>query len=133
MRASLTALALVSLVGCAGRTTWEGTFDDAGRPIFEEVTLRPGASGSVDMTLIAGGSHSGTYDITVSSADPAVATATAEPTSGEVDDDNPLDVVVTITAAMDAPSGESTSVSVEASNRGDDSLGVSNSVRVYIE
>lgn len=125
MRLLCMGLCLTSLVGlsaCAGSVMWAGELDEQGRPVHVEVDLPAGATQTVAMSLLAEGRYAGAYDFSATPRHSSVATATVAPSSGEVEDGVPFEVVVTIRISETAAPGDDGSVSVEARARDDETL-----------
>ncbi|HEY0882651.1 MAG TPA: hypothetical protein VGD87_14010 [Archangium sp.] len=128
MLATMTFRSLISLVvvlfsmGCAGSTAFIGTCPDGGTgpqcddpsSLTPDLTLSPGGTGTKKLTLLVTGADVGTYDFSVAPQNDAKLTATVSPTSADLKDNVPQEIVVSITVGSDAPANATQSVYVTA-------------------
>lgn len=123
------------VTGCAGSTDFSGCEPKVcgadcgpGEACTGELTLSPGGSATVKATLSVEGSHAGQYTFTTSAVPPV--SATVAPSSADVADGTPQDVVVTVTVDATAMPGLYSAQLTATNADAETSAGTSISIRV---
>lgn len=119
-------LLALGLSACAGSTAFVGECPDGGldndcdRPSLArpDLTLTPGGSGQKQLTLLVEGAHAGTFDFAATPDVDSKLSATVSPTTAELKSGESQRLLVTVTAASDAPAASAASVFVTARPKG---------------
>jgi hypothetical protein len=125
------------VTGCAGKTSIEscepkvcGADCDIAAGPCPELTMSPGGSATVKVKFVVEGSHEGNYKFTASAGAPL--SATVSPTSADMVDGTPLDLVVTLNLDASAMPGGRFNAQVEGTNTESPDLSSLTSIAVNV-